>query len=476
MVDNFVFHESFDSTRTADLDAQPNLAQAQTEALVSLLLGHSLALCNTYAFDSRGVLELVRAVLEARDDVRRGVRPGTWAHKRLTESRPFLLSWYGAGSFFEACAAQLRKFQPIEKRFLLSAWKAIDLNTDRRAQLANALLADPYPEAPAWLDEFPDLIVHFDTLRMLNGYAAEYGRGMAASSEKGTDLLDYLRYYHELGADTGPLRNLAEQWGCPTDIAMTLWHRIDRELHRDKGPEDLSSRSWVHLAVTVARDHEEPQPDLDLLEQLKKLIDTFYNARLAQSAYAEHDFLSSVPRSADVDELKYVNDLAVGVIRERRSDASTPPLAGIFSEVFKAPSDEPELAVKPLRRLFQAYWEIASDDERYLTWQRSCGTVNGLLRDRPPNSDSQGHAVWARRFQESWADHMSLLRRELPDVVRTDDGSLRIIMRPGSVGYEHTHLARPFTSEEGLPLLSDEVDTALATSRYVSNLVRWAQP
>src|SRR5262249_37630316 len=55
MTSNFVFHEAFDSTRTADRHSAPNLAQAQAEALVSLLLGHSLSLTNTYAFDSRGV-------------------------------------------------------------------------------------------------------------------------------------------------------------------------------------------------------------------------------------------------------------------------------------------------------------------------------------------------------------------------------------------------------------------------------------
>jgi hypothetical protein len=466
--DNLVFHESFDSTRTADSDAQSNLAQAQAEALVSLLLGHSLTLSNTYAFDSRGVLELVRAVLSARDDVSGGIRPNSPAHERLTEARPFLLTWYGASSFVEACAAQLRKCNPedMEHRFLLSAWGAIDLRSDLRSQLADALLAGPCPSAPEWLTEYPELAGHFDALQAIIGYAGKYDRGVPASKQKGTDLIAYLDCYHRLGADAGQLPILAQGWRCPADIAMALWQRIDRELGEDNSREKLASRSWIHVAVQVAR--EQHDPDLNLLEQLKELIDTFYNARLAESAYAEHDFLSSVPRSSDIDELKYVNELAVGVIRYLRPDAEGPPLAGAFT----AAADEPRLAVAPLRQLFRAYWEIIADDERRLTWQESCEDVNGLLRDRPRAEDTRNREVWAGRFGDSWADHMSLLSRQLPEVVRSDDGTLRVAVRQDGVDYQYAHHARPSADDEARLLTSDEVDTALATSRYVSNMVR----
>ena len=130
MTSNFVFHESFDSTRTADPRTAPNLAQAQAEALVSLLLGHSLSLTNTYAFDSRGVLDLTRAVLDARNDVMGTLRTGSAQRQRLLEARPFLLCWFGADSFLEACAGQLRRIERenTDNRFLLSAWNPIDLD------------------------------------------------------------------------------------------------------------------------------------------------------------------------------------------------------------------------------------------------------------------------------------------------------------------------------------------------------------
>src|ERR1017187_2359676 len=99
--------------------------------------------------------------------------------------------------------------------------------------------------------------------------------------------------------------------------------------YTNNDPDRLKSRSWVYVAAREAR--EQDRDDLGLLEQLKELIDTFYNARLAQSAYAEHAFLSSVPRSSDVDELKYVKALAVGVIGHLRPEAQGPPMAGVFT-------------------------------------------------------------------------------------------------------------------------------------------------
>ena len=469
MLDNLVFHESFDSTRTAGGGAEPNLAQAQAEALVSLLLGHSLALNNTYAFDSRGVLELVRAVLAARDDVNGGIRPSAPARERLTQARPFLVTWYGASSFVEACAAQLRRCDPgdLEHRFLLSAWNAIDLHPDLRSQLADGLLAEPRPVAPSWLEEYPKLTGHFDALQTIIGYAENYDRGVPASQQKGTDLLAYLDCYHELGGEAGRLADLAERWECPADIAMALWQRIDRELSQDGGREKLASRSWIHLAAGMARDQHDP--DLGLLEQLKELIDTFYNARLAESSYAEHAFLSSVPRSSDVDELKYVNALAVGVIGHLRPEAQGPPMAGVFTLA----ADEPELEVAPLRQLFRAYWEIIADDEGRLIWQESCDEVNGLLRAKSLANDVKSREIWAGRFGEAWADHMSLLGRQLPEVVRTDDGNLRVAVRQDGVDYYYAHHAEPSADEGARLLTGDEVDTAMATSRYVSNMVRW---
>ena len=217
MSELFIFHESFDSTRTADGTSQVNLAQTQAEALVSLLLGHTLAVNNTYGFDSRGVLELASAMISARDEVQVRLRRGTPAHERLTEARPFLLCWYGAGSFFEACAGQLRNINEKrpEERFLLSAWKAIDLDWQKRRELADALLDPSGPVAPPWLseyDRFPEL---FEALVTINRYASGYDRGRAASREPGTDLSGYLNYYHELGAQRRTAADAGADMGLP---------------------------------------------------------------------------------------------------------------------------------------------------------------------------------------------------------------------------------------------------------------------
>ena len=466
MLENLVFHESFDSTRTADRDAEPNLAQAQAEALVSLLLGHTLTMPNTYAFDSRGVLDLVSAVLWAREEVGSGLRRGSSARERVTESRPFLLCWHGSDSFLEACAKQLRTFESINERFVLSAWNAIDLDRKRRYELADSLLAAPHPQPLSWLQLYDDLPELFDALRAIDQYAAEYGRGRPTSSAAGTDLITYLEYYHELGASDGPLNTLATDSGCPPDTAMALWQRLDEEMAKAVAENDenrLMRRSWVHVAVREAR--EQARGDLELLEQLKELIDTFYNARLAQSAYAEHGFLSSVPRSEDND-LEEVNDLAIGVIGHLRSNTSEPPLKGVFT----ASADVPYLEVAPLRRLFQAYWEIIGDDERHRTWQASCNRVNKLLGQRPPTASSRQRSGWTSRFKEAWGDHMSLLSRQLPQVVRTDDSTLWVTVRLGQAEYQQAHHAWSVAGEETRPLTAEEAETTLATGRYVSDI------
>lgn len=472
MASNFVFHESFDSTRTADRHSAPNLAQAQAEALVSLLLGHSLSLTNTYAFDSRGVLDLVRAVLSARDDVMGTLRAGSGAHRRLLEARPFLLCWHGADSFFAACAGQLTRMDQKEpgNRFLLSAWQAIDLEYERRCDLATTLLSGPDPEPPKWLTEYPDLPDHFDALTTINRYARDYDRGRPTSKENAVDVIDYLEHYRRLGTD-GELRRLASQWHCPEDVAIPLWERIDHELSQPDGRPKLSNRSWIHVAVAEAGQAD----DREVLVQLKELIDTFYNARLAQSGYADHDFLSSVPRTSDTEDLNHVNTLAVHVIDHRRADVVRPPLEGVFT----APADEPQLEVTPLRQLFRVYWDIIGEDDRRRTWQESCAAVNDLLRRRP-QIDQEDQAKdprkvksyhdWAQRFRHAWASHMTLLSRQLPEIVRTDDRTLQVTLRQGDSVFRHSHRV---TDEETQTLTPAEIDSLLATGGYVSKIASW---
>jgi hypothetical protein len=472
MASNFVFHESFDSTRTADPRTAPNLAQAQAEALVSLLLGHSLSLTNTYAFDSRGVLDLTRAVLDARNDIIGTLRAGSAPQQRLLKARPFLLCWFGADSFLAACAGQLKRIdrENTDNRFLLSAWNAIDLDYERRHQLAAALLSGPNPEPPKWLTEYPDLIGHFEAVTAIERYARDYDRGRLASTERPVDLINYLDYYRQLGQDD-LLRPLSPQWSCPEDVAVMLWERIDAELRQEGGRQKLSNRSWIHVAARLAEERQDP--DWENLIQLKEMIDTFYNARLAQSGYADHDFLSSVPRTSETEEMVNVNNLAVGVINHKRDDVVRPPLDGVFT----APSDEPQLEVKPLRLLFRVYWDIIGDDESYRTWQRSCDVVNGLLNRRPqvdektPDArDMKRYRDWAGQFTEAWADHMTLLSRQLPEVVRTDDRTLQVSIKQGQSVFRHSHR---LTSEDGARLTPAEIDDLLSTGGYVSKVAGW---
>lgn len=472
MLNSLVFHEAFDSTRTADSESAPNLAQAQAEALVSLLLGHSLALTNTYAFDSRGVLDLSRAVLSARDDIQETVRPGSTAHRRLQRASPFMLSWWNAASFFSACAGQLRNIdsENLDDRFLLSAWGPIDLDPVRRNDLADTLESGSDPRPPVWLHQYPGLPDQFDALTAINRFARHYGRGRPASKENAVDLLDYVTHFHTLGAE-GQLRALAAKGGCPEDVAVELWERIDTQLKQKDSQKVLSRRSWIHVAVAVAKENHDS--NTGILEQVKELVDTFYNARLAQSGYADHDFLSSVPRSSATRELKYVNDLAVNVISHRRPGVGRPPLQGMFT----APADEPSLDVAPLRQLFRAYWEIVGDDDRCRTWRQSCDTVNRLLRKRPAGPAPElaveartGYSDWRMRFKDAWADHMALLRREIPEVVRTDDRGIQVTVPEGGEIYQGS---LQFTGERTGTLSQEELDTALATGRYVSNLETW---
>lgn len=403
--------------------------------------------------------------------MRSGLRQGTAAHSRLTEAKPFLLCWYGAGSFFEACAKQLRNFdEKTGERFLLSAWKAIDVDWEKRRQLADALLAPDGPVAPAWLSEYDRFPEMFQALVTINSYASQYDRGRPASGEKGTDLIGYLNYYHQLGANNGPLPRLAPAWRCPADIAMALWDRLDKEMAKAaaakeaKDKKRLESRSWIHVAVNEAR--ERNAGDLELLEQLMELINTFYNARLSQSVYARHGFMSSVPRSADND-LEYVNDLAVGVIGHLHPDTSPPPLRGAFNGT----SEQPQLQTPPLRRLFVDFWNVIADEGSNNVWSKSCERLTGLLNNLP-ESGSPNRRIWASDFRDAWDDHLSRLSTLQPEVVRTDDstGALRVAVQPERDAYQQALRSWAADDEQTRPVTADEADTLLATASYTNSL------
>jgi hypothetical protein len=476
MESSVVFHEAFDPTRTSDRHSAHNLAQAQAEALVDLLLGYTLSLPDTSAFDSRAVLDLVRVVLSARDDVARTLRAGSAGHRRLMEARPFLVCWFGADSFSGACAQRLRRMDPDNpgNRSLLSAWSAIDLDYERRCDLADTLLSGPDPERPKWLEEYADLPGHFDAVTMISRYAGAYDRGRPFSMGNAVDLIDYLEHFRQLGA-SGELRRLASQWGCPEDVAIRLWERIDREMDQLDGRPILSSRSWIHVAVWLAERHKDP--DWDVLILLKELIDCFYNARLAQACYADHAYVSSVRRTSNAVQLQSVNRLAVNIINHKMGRVVQPPQDGVFMPPVRAP-----LGAMPLRQLFRAYWEIVGDDDRHRTWQASCGAVNDMLRRRVRSTadgevagqekerKGQGYREWTSRFRDAWAIHMSVLAGQLPRIMPTDDRTLRVVVGQDGAAFRRSHRA---SGEEAQALTPAEAEVILATGRYVSDIADW---
>src|SRR5262249_40173124 len=158
-----VFHSSFDSTRFTGADRRadhPNLAQAQAEAVTSLLMGRTLLLNNTYAFDSRTVLNLVRAVLDTREPVRNQV--GQSDRQRLDGTDSIMLRWFGKEDVFSCCADQLLRLEP-PKRLVLSYWKAIDSDDQARKDLAAALISRA-PSLPASVREHEGLEESYETL------------------------------------------------------------------------------------------------------------------------------------------------------------------------------------------------------------------------------------------------------------------------------------------------------------------------
>lgn len=109
MTKRLVFPSSFDSTRYTAVhprDDHPNLAQAHAEAVTTLLLGRPLGLTNTYALDSRTVLNLIRETLEAREAVRETATTGE--RERIDNADPVKLRWYAPTAdqkdFLSCCA------------------------------------------------------------------------------------------------------------------------------------------------------------------------------------------------------------------------------------------------------------------------------------------------------------------------------------------------------------------------------------
>lgn len=255
------------------------------------------------------------------------------------------MSWFGADNLLSACALQFRRVEPGAK-FYLSGWGPINDDVEGRRDLADVLTSaggDPRTplRTPGWLErDHPKLAERFEILIRLAEYAGNPAAGFASGSAH-IQLLDYLDYFMDLGADE--VRDLALQLGCPADIAL----RMREEIIRQRTLVDLGKRGWAHDLVLRASGDDSREH-----EQIREFVDTLYNAVLADSARAQSGYMSSVPRSDDREQLKQVNALAMEIIRRRRHggrpdqpegrvEAIAPTLSGVFTAATPSPACPP---------------------------------------------------------------------------------------------------------------------------------------
>jgi hypothetical protein len=426
MTKSLVFPSSFDSTRYTALhtkDDHPNLAQAQAEAVTTLLLGRPLGLTNTYAFDSRSVIGLVEETLEARNAVRETASPA--GRERVDNASPFKLSWYAPTekekNFFDCCAEQLLRLQN-PGRLLLSHWSNIGGSDRARTDLAKELTAENprFPDSVKDLDHSDsrsagELEQSFETLLRLNEYCRDRPDRGAAAGKSHIGLLDYVLDFEGLGVN-----ELAHVMDGKIDIdtVMKLRESISAQPPGVKG-----ARSWAHQKVEDA--NGEYECDKFLLLQ-RQLIDTLYNQVLADSLGSNHALLSSVPRAVGNDRLEAVNAFALNLIRfskqRRRKEiaaADGTEVPGSFdpatdmSEVFVAASAEPDLPASPVRALLVAYWQVIAEDDKWLAWRESCDYLEDSL-DRALLLRADGRAD--SRLREAWQAHLDMLQSQLPHV------------------------------------------------------------
>ncbi|MFG2312290.1 hypothetical protein ACGFS9_27030 [Streptomyces sp. NPDC048566] len=463
MPDRLAFHESFDSTRaTADHpDDHPNLAQAQAEAVVSLLMGRSLSVNNTYAFDSRGMLDLADVVLETWERAKQGLSRTPRA--RLAGARPFVLHRFRQPTFLAACSDQLRRSDPEARNFFkLSTWQPVDrLPAVRHAFAASLdrLASDGGAHhVPAEIRDHAQLARHLDVLLRLNDYfegSAEYDRSREARVPQ-TSVKGYVQHLLDMPADR--VSEVAAGHGCPADTALRLQTAVRAKAEETAGPDrqvdaGVVNRGWVHGSGGL--DGRDPLLD----DQLRELVDTLYNAVMAESACARFEYMSSVPRMDGRDELKHVNSLAMALIQDtvpsegeqRETHQRSPRMAGMFA----AAETVPNLSSAPLRQVFEAYWALMADEERWFAWQDSCAELDRLVRlNRPVDEE----------LREAWESHLAQLQASLPHVVTV----------------ERSRLAIPVGADDGrhvqtmaLGSLSEaDLDRSFAAGEYLGDLAR----
>jgi hypothetical protein len=433
MTDSMAVPSSFDSTRYTGADPDdhhPNLVQAQAEAVTNLLLGRSLGLPNTYAFDSRTALSLTAAVLDSRAAALESTTSPA-GKQRVGDANPLLLRWYTPdpkADFFACCADQLRRLTG-QKRFILSFWKPIDRNDKLRLELADALTKrTDFPAAIKAIDRpGPDGIGEmeraFTTLLQLDKYCAEHpGRGGVSPGAK-TTLANYVTGFEQLA---GKELETVMDGGIDIDTVMHLQESV-----RKQAGDDKSNRGWAHHEVDKGGGEDDCDP---FLVQQRQLIDTLYNKVLADSLGQNHTLLSSVPRSIGNEKLEQVNAFALDLIRyiqSRQDEEAAAIFSGTpdMSELFLRASSIPDLPPAPLAILLKAYWELVADDDRWPAWQQSCQRLEKSLH-RALDLKRSGRKGDAQ-LSDSWLGHLSLLEEKMPHITVRDGKLYTSVDQPG---------------------------------------------
>ncbi|MGX1884778.1 hypothetical protein [Streptomyces sp. NPDC055287] len=407
------------------------------------------------------MLDLADVVLETWEQTKQEAAKQNAA--QLARARPFVLHRFRQPTFFAACSDQLRRSDPQARNyFKLSAWEPIDHLVPVRHALADVLEqragGGTARSVPAEIRENPQLARYFDMLLRLNKYFeefAEYDRSREACAPQ-TSLRSYVE--HLIDMPLGRVVELAAGHDCPEETALRLQTAVRKKAEesagsdREKGP-DAVNRGWVHSGADLAGQ------DPLLGDQLRELVDTLYNAVMAESAFARFEYMSSVPRVDGRDELKHVNAFSMALIQDTRlakgehagGNQRSLRMAGMFA----AAEAVPNLSVAPLRKVFEAYWALVADDERRLAWQDSCTELNRLVRLNKPVD---------QELRDAWESHLAQLQASLPHVVTVERGRLAIPVGSGPDGHVQT-MALGKLSEEDL-------DRSFAAGEYLGDLAR----
>jgi hypothetical protein len=428
MQERMIFHSSFDSTRYTGRDLptpkHPNLAFAQAEAVNSILMGRTLVLNNTYAFDSGSVLNLLGTLLDTRDEVL-STKPDSSAGKiRIKAANPFAIRWFGGDDFLSCCSAQLLRLEPAERRFILSHWTVIDHEDTARRELADALTSRS-PRTPASIQDNAQLSRSFATVRAIDEYSKSPGRGRNAGKPE-IALRAYLRDFELL--DRAGLEKILSRIASPSRIDMETVLKLHRSVS-EVSDADKENRGWAHEQVNREGWPEVTDIDPFLLEQ-RQVIDTLYNAGLADSAGSDIDLLSSAPTTAGSARLEQANEFAGELIRHSKSlrSISGPPendgrrsqdwrvgdpvsTRNPMHELFESVR-QPNRPAPPLRQLFKTYWEMIAEDDMWFPWRDSCDQLEyALLR---AERRQQARLPADAHLPERWDEHLTMLQNRLP--------------------------------------------------------------